>query len=110
MPELHSKTVAGRFVHSQNCDAVEFRIRSSLVEMPSETVVHYWTLVDQGGQVATCQLIRTSSGLEVQCRVRSPERLLSTAPVKTLHDAFNQSEAWRASYTARGWRSLPEVT
>ena len=77
--------------------------------MPSETVVHYWTLVDRAGQVATCQLVRTSGGLEVQCLVRSPERLLST-PVKTLHDAFNQSEAWRATYTARGWRSLPDLT
>jgi hypothetical protein len=109
MPELHSKSVAVRFVHSQNCDAVEFRVRSSRVEMPSETVVHYWTLVDQGGQVATCQLVRTPRGLEVQCRVRSLEQL-STAPVKTLHDAYNQSEAWRATYTARGWRSLPDVT
>jgi hypothetical protein len=78
--------------------------------MPLETVAHYWTLVDSGGQVATCQLVRTSRGLEVQCRVRSPERLLSAAPVKTLHDAFNQSEAWRATYTARGWRMLPDIT
>jgi hypothetical protein len=78
--------------------------------MPSETVVHYWTLVDSAGQVATCQLVRTSRGLEVQCKVRSPERLLSAASVRTLHDAFNQSEAWRGAYTARGWRTLPDIT
>ena len=78
--------------------------------MPSETVVHYWTLVDSGGQVAICQLVRASTGLEVQCKVRSPERLMATASVKTMHDGSNQAEAWRASYTARGWRTLPDVT
>ena len=67
--------------------------------------MHYWTLVDSAGDVAICQLVRTPHGLEVQCVVQDSERVLKASAVKTIHDGFNQSEAWRASYAAKGWRT-----
>jgi hypothetical protein len=75
--------------------------------MAREIVMQYWTLVDPAGDVAICQLVQTSHGLEVQCMVQESEQVLNASVVKTLHDAFNQSEAWRASYAAKGWRTGP---
>jgi hypothetical protein len=76
--------------------------------MRGEIMVHYWTLVGPAGEVAICQLVRGSHGLEVHCTLPESERVLRSSDVKTQHDGFNVSEEWRAAYAARGWR--PETS
>ena len=65
--------------------------------------MRYWTLVGPAGEVAICELVRGTHGLEVQCSMAGSDQVLRAAGVKTEHDGFNLSESWRAGYAAKGW-------
>ena len=73
--------------------------------MRGQIMMDYWTLVGPAGEVAVCQLVQGSHGLEVRCTVPASDRVLLISGVKTQHDGFNVSEEWRAAYAAKGWQT-----
>ena len=64
--------------------------------MDAEPVLRYWTLQSPTGATATCELVRTSKGLEVRCGAQA-------ATIGGMSDALNLAEAWKASFVAQGW-------
>ena len=78
--------------------------------MEPEPLLRYWTLRSPQGHVATCELIRTSKGLEVRCDWTSggaQARVARAAAIDAMADALGLADSWKAAYLAEGWVVLP---
>jgi hypothetical protein len=74
--------------------------------MESEPVLRYWTLHGPAGEVATCELVRTPTGLEVRCEWSGQSeqaKVPRAAAIDAMSDALHLAESWKASYVAEGW-------
>jgi hypothetical protein len=76
--------------------------------MSAEPLLRYWTLHSPEGHVATCELVRTSKGLEVRCDWTgegAQARVAKTASTEAVADALDLAEAWKAAYLEKGWEA-----
>jgi len=72
----------------------------------TEPVLRYWTLQSPTGDVATCELVRTSRGLVVRCDSTGKGARgvgARAAAIEAVGDALNLAESWKAAYVAEGW-------
>jgi hypothetical protein len=80
--------------------------------MSATSLVRYWTLQSPDGRLASCELFRTDTGLEVRCDLTgegAPAGVPRVVSITAITDALAVAEAWRAAYVANGWlaRSAP---
>ena len=74
--------------------------------MGAEPLLRYWTLQAPAGHVATCELVRTETGLEVRCHWTekgAPARVTDSAAIQVVAEALSLADAWKAAYIAKGW-------
>jgi hypothetical protein len=74
--------------------------------MDAQPLLRYWTLYSPEGHVATCDLVRTSKGLEVRCDWSTSgahPRVAKAAAIEAVADALSLAEAWKAAYVDKGW-------
>jgi|KBSSwiStaDraftv2_1062776.scaffolds.fasta_scaffold765970_2 hypothetical protein len=74
--------------------------------MRAESLVRYWTLHASAGHVATCELVRTETGLEVRCHWTeqgAQARVTNSAAIQAIAEALSLADAWKAAYIAKGW-------
>ena len=74
--------------------------------MRAESLLRYWTLHSPAGHIATCELVRTETGLEVRCgwtEQGAQARVADAAAIQAVAEALGLADAWKAAYLARGW-------
>jgi hypothetical protein len=76
--------------------------------MNAQPLLRYWTLHSPEGHVATCELVRTSKGLEVRCDWTgegAQARVAKTASIEAVAAALDLAEAWKTAYLEKGWKA-----
>jgi hypothetical protein len=78
--------------------------------MDTGPLLRYWTLHSPEGHIATCELVRTSKGLEVRCDWTgegAQARVAKATSIEEATEALNLADAWKAAYLEKGWEARP---